>query len=230
MRILLNKNTEKVLYVKNIVKTFDKSTSLPSLKDLCCSRWSLLLVWPRSLSAMFGWLEAAMASPSAPMFIFRAMLVFSWLEFLWRCYLSIRQLHVLGTNTSLPRQLVGLVKTEAFESNRKYSLDKTLLDTGKAIFEHAANMIFVAFDGMKVFWDVSGSVCTGLRLDSDNHVIARSLVFFSIFRLFTIANDLTFDFFFTFVVNKKNGRSRPTLKFFAKDQIKRLSLIHVMLT
>ena len=50
-----------------------------------------------------------------PVFILYGVLVFSWVEFVWEAYLSIRQRRIYRKHTTPPPELQGIVDDETFE-------------------------------------------------------------------------------------------------------------------
>ena len=50
-----------------------------------------------------------------PVFILYGVLVFSWVEFVWEAYLSIRQRRIYRKHTTPPPELQGIVDEETFE-------------------------------------------------------------------------------------------------------------------
>ena len=50
-----------------------------------------------------------------PAFILYGVLIFSWVEFVWEAYLSIRQRRIYRKNTTTPPELKGIVDDETFE-------------------------------------------------------------------------------------------------------------------
>ena len=54
-----------------------------------------------------------------PVFILYGVLVFSWVEFVWEAYLSIRQRRIYRKHTTPPPELQGIVDDETFEKVSK---------------------------------------------------------------------------------------------------------------
>ena len=50
-----------------------------------------------------------------PAYILYGVLIFSWVEFVWEAYLSIRQRRIYRKNTTTPPELKGIVDDETFE-------------------------------------------------------------------------------------------------------------------
>jgi hypothetical protein len=50
-----------------------------------------------------------------PAYILYGVLIFSWVEFVWEAYLSIRQRRIYRKNTTTPPELEGIVDDETFE-------------------------------------------------------------------------------------------------------------------
>ena len=63
-----------------------------------------------------------------PAFILYGVLIFSWVEFVWEAYLSIRQRRIYRKNTTTPPELKGIVDDETFEKvNWNYLFHQSII-------------------------------------------------------------------------------------------------------
>ena len=64
-----------------------------------------------------------------PAFILYGVLIFSWVEFVWEAYLSIRQRRIYRKNTTTPPELKGIVDDETFEKvNWNYLFHQSIIN------------------------------------------------------------------------------------------------------
>ena len=69
-----------------------------------------------------------------PAFILYGVLIFSWVEFVWEAYLSIRQRRIYRKNTTTPPELKGIVDDETFEKvNWNYSFHQSIINCSEMI-------------------------------------------------------------------------------------------------
>ena len=72
-----------------------------------------------------------------PAFILYGVLIFSWVEFVWEAYLSIRQRRIYRKNTTTPPELKGIVDDETFEKvNSNYLFHQSHLFNFSYLFTH----------------------------------------------------------------------------------------------
>ena len=65
-----------------------------------------------------------------PAFILYGVLIFSWVEFVWEAYLSIRQRRIYRKNTTTPPELKGIVDDETFEKvNWNYLFHQSIINS-----------------------------------------------------------------------------------------------------
>merc|ERR1711981_1104482 len=94
-----------------------------------------------------------------PAYILYGVLIFSWVEFVWEAYLSIRQRRIYRKNTTTPPELQG-------------------------IFSQILSTILIWFFAFKYVWDLSGHVNREILGIGDSEIY-QSMMFLFIFNLFS---------------------------------------------
>ncbi|XP_050531863.1 CAAX prenyl protease 1 homolog [Daktulosphaira vitifoliae] len=158
--------------------------------------------------------------------VFYGVLTFSWIEFLWEQYLTLRQRRVYKTTNSIPEKLVNVLDVETFNKAKSYGLDKNTFN----IYEEWFNMIistgFICFNGFTLIWNLSKSCLASTKYEDSEIMIS------CIFLLFmnTMGTLISFpiSIYNTFVIEEKHGFNKQTASFFIKDKIKNFLLIQVI--
>merc|ERR1711981_1011973 len=154
-----------------------------------------------------------------PAYILYGVLIFSWVEFVWEAYLSIRQRRIYRKNTTTPPELEGIVDDETFEKARLYALDKSSFGAVQGIFSQILSTILIWFFAFKYVWDLSGQINIDIIGIGDSEIY-QSMMFLFIFNLFSTVINLPFSIYGTFVLEEKRGFNQQTALFYVKDQIK----------
>jgi len=154
-----------------------------------------------------------------PVFILYGVLVFSWVEFVWEAYLSIRQRRIYRKHTTPPPELQGIVDDETFEKARVYALDKSSFGAVQGVFSQVLSTVLIWFFAFKYVWDLAGHTNEQILGIGDSEIY-RSMMFLLIFNLFSTVINLPFSIYGTFVLEEKHGFNQQTAAFYIKDQIK----------
>ena len=92
----------------------------------------------------------------APEQVFYFVLGFSWLEYLWSSYLSIRQRKIYRTCKTVPSEISSFMDQETFEKARLYALDKSNFGAFESMFSQTLSTLIMWFYGYKYVWDIAG--------------------------------------------------------------------------
>merc|ERR1711981_1283569 len=162
-----------------------------------------------------------------PAYILYGVLIFSWVEFVWEAYLSIRQRRIYRKNTTTPPELEGIVDDETFEKARLYALDKSSFGAVQGIFSQILSTILIWFFAFKYVWDLSGQINIDIIGIGDSEIY-QSMMFLFIFNLFSTVINLPFSIYGTFVLEEKRGFNQQTALFYVKDQIKKFIISQII--
>ncbi|XP_059140651.1 CAAX prenyl protease 1 homolog [Physella acuta] len=150
--------------------------------------------------------------------IFNAVLLFTWLTFVWETYLSLRQRHVALTSKTVPDKLVGVMEQETFEKARAYHLDKSTFGLIHSVYGQIESTLILCFGGFPACWNLSAFFLT--RLNFPQGEIIQSLVFLVLAMIFSSVTSLPWSLYSTFVIEERHGFNKQTLGFFFKDTAK----------
>ncbi|KAI5639472.1 peptidase family m48 domain-containing protein [Phthorimaea operculella] len=151
------------------------------------------------------------------------ILLFSWLEYSWELYLSLRQLKIYKNNNKIPDALKEALTEETFEKARLYGIDKSKFRIVKEFYSIMFTSIILYKRWIYVAWAKSVDIGTTLNISPDNE-IAISLIFVTFATMFSFVTNMPFTIYSTFVLEEKHGFNKQTASFFIKDQIKSLIL------
>ncbi|CAL1531659.1 unnamed protein product [Lymnaea stagnalis] len=152
--------------------------------------------------------------------IFNAVLIFSWLTFIWETYLSLRQRHVAKTSIKVPDALVGVMDQETFQKARSYHLDKSTFGMVQGFYSQIESTVLLWFGAFPALWNLAS--LTLLKLGIPQGEIGQSLVFMLIAMLFSTVTSLPWSLYSTFVIEERHGFNKQTLGFYFKDTAKHL--------
>ncbi|BFZ09759.1 hypothetical protein BsWGS_12798 [Bradybaena similaris] len=158
--------------------------------------------------------------------IFNAVLLFSWVTFLWETYLAFRQRTVARGNSKVPPELKGVMDQETFDKARSYHLDKSTFGLWHSLYSQIESTLILWFGGFPLLWNISSSVQQKLNLPEGE--ILQSLVFMVIGMLFSSIMSLPWSLYSTFVIEEKHGFNKQTLGFFIKDTLKHMGVTLVI--
>lgn len=152
--------------------------------------------------------------------IFNAVLIFTWLTFIWETYLSFRQRNVAKSSTKVPDALVGVMEQETFEKARSYHLDKSSFGLVQGFYSQIESTLLLWFGAFPALWNLSS--LTLLKLGIPQGEIGQSLVFMLLAMLFSTVTSLPWSLYSTFVIEERHGFNKQTLGFYFKDTAKHL--------
>ncbi|XP_034829085.1 CAAX prenyl protease 1 homolog [Maniola hyperantus] len=151
------------------------------------------------------------------------ILIFSWAEYLWELYLSLRQLKIYKTNQTIPEDLKDMLNEESFKKARLYGTDKSQFKIVKEFYSISLTSIILYNRWISVAWQKSENIAAVLNINADQEIII-SCIFMTFVTLFNFVVNMPFTIYGTFVLEEKHGFNKQTVGFFIKDQIKSLVL------
>merc|ERR1740131_52710 len=154
-------------------------------------------------------------------------LAFMWIEFLWEGYIGHRQRKVYKSNTSVPKELDGILDEETFTKARLYALDKADFGAVEGWFSQLLSSLLIWFLGYHIFWGLATQSLTAVGLGADSEIYT-SLMFTLIMSTFSTVIGLPFKVYSTFVIGERHGFNKQTPGFFVKDQIKKFVVSQVI--
>ncbi|XP_063381980.1 CAAX prenyl protease 1 homolog [Cydia fagiglandana] len=151
------------------------------------------------------------------------ILLFSWAEYLWELYLSLRQLKIYKTNNTIPEDLKEMLNEESFKKARLYGIDKSQFKIVKEFYSIVLTSVILYRRWIAVAWFESENISKSLYVSPDREIFV-TCVFMTIVTLFNYVINLPFKIYGTFVLEQKHGFNKQTVGFFIKDQFKSLVL------
>uniref|UniRef100_A0A8C6Q8E9 CAAX prenyl protease n=2 Tax=Nannospalax galili TaxID=1026970 RepID=A0A8C6Q8E9_NANGA len=160
--------------------------------------------------------------------IFGAVLLFSWIVYLWETFLAQRQRRIYKTTTHVPPELGQIMDSETFEKSRLYQLDKSTFSFWSGLYSEMEGTFILLFGGIPYLWRLSGRFCGSAGFGPE-YEITQSLVFLLLATLFSALTGLPWSLYNTFVIEEKHGFNHQTLEFFMKDAIKKFIVTQCIL-
>lgn len=160
--------------------------------------------------------------------IFYAVLLFSWVVYLWEAYLASRQRRIYRTTTHVPHELGKIMDSETFEKSRLYQLDKSNFGFWSGLYSEAEGTMILVLGGIPFLWSISGSVIGRFGLGPE-YEISQSLAFLTLATLFSAFTGLPWSLYNTFVIEEKHGFNQQTIGFFLKDALKKFLVTQCIL-
>lgn len=142
----------------------------------------------------------------------------SWVMYLWLCYLDFRQ-HQKLKQKERPANIVDIVDEDKFGKAQAYGLDKSNFAFIKNFVSQIESSAILLLGGYPYVWAKAVKIAGDLGY-SEEHEIKVSLVFLSLFGLYSTLTTLPFSLYSTFVVEQKHGFNKQTLGLFFTDLIK----------
>uniref|UniRef100_A0A0B7AXJ1 CAAX prenyl protease n=1 Tax=Arion vulgaris TaxID=1028688 RepID=A0A0B7AXJ1_9EUPU len=155
--------------------------------------------------------------------IFNAVLIFSWVTFLWETYLASRQRSLAKSSTKVPAELKGVMEQESFDKAKSYHLDKSTFGLCNSLYSQIESTLILWYGGFPFLWNLSSSLQSNLNLPGGE--IIQSLVFMVIGMVFSSITSLPWSLYSTFVIEEKHGFNKQTLGFFFKDTLKHMAVM-----
>ncbi|XP_053310704.1 CAAX prenyl protease 1 homolog [Spea bombifrons] len=160
--------------------------------------------------------------------IFYAVLLFSWIVYLWEAYLASRQRKIYRTTTHVPAELGNIMDPETFEKSRLYQLDKSTFGFWSGLYSEVEGTLILALGGIPFLWNVSEQILDQMGLGSEYEIV-HSLAFLLLATLFSALTGLPWSLYNTFVIEERHGFNQQTLTFFFKDAIKKFLVTQCIL-
>ncbi|XP_072932798.1 CAAX prenyl protease 1 homolog [Epargyreus clarus] len=151
------------------------------------------------------------------------ILLFSWIEYGWDSYLSLRQLKVYQTNNTIPEDLKEIFNKESFKKAQTYGIDKSIFVLIKDFVGIVMSSLLLYNGWIYEAWNSCEEVAAFLNITPD-HEILITCIFVSFASIFSYTMYLPFTIYKTFVLEEKHGFNKQTVKFFIKDQMKSMAL------
>ncbi|CAB3226697.1 unnamed protein product [Arctia plantaginis] len=151
------------------------------------------------------------------------ILIFSWVEYSWELYLSLRQLNIYKTNNEIPDDLKEMLNEESFKKARLYGIDKSSFKIVKEFYSILLTSIILYNRWIYVAWQKSENIATAFNISTDREILI-SCIFMTCVTVFNFVINMPFTVYGTFVLEQKHGFNKQTIGFFIKDQIKSLLL------
>lgn len=160
--------------------------------------------------------------------IFKAVLVFSWVVYLWETYLSSRQRKVYQKYTTVPSALEGVLDQETFEKARLYQIDKSNFGFWSGLYSQVEATGILLAGGLPYLWALAGRVISRYGFGRE-YEITQSIMFTVLAMLFSTFTSLPWTLYGTFVIEQRHGFNKQTPGFFVKDQIKKFIVMLVIM-
>ncbi|CAI6367996.1 unnamed protein product [Macrosiphum euphorbiae] len=158
--------------------------------------------------------------------VFYGVLTFSWIEFLWEQYLTLRQRRVYKTTDKIPERLTGVLDVETFNKAKSYGIDKNSFSIAEEWFHMIISTGFICLNGFTLLWNFSKYCLIETRYyDSE---IMTSCVFLLCMNTLGTLMSLPISAYSTFIIEEKHGFNKQNLNFFVKDKIKNFLLVQVI--
>ncbi|XP_028171782.1 CAAX prenyl protease 1 homolog [Ostrinia nubilalis] len=151
------------------------------------------------------------------------ILLFSWGEYFWELYLSLRQLKIYKTNNHIPDDLSEMLNEESFEKARLYGIDKSQFKIVKELYSITLTTLIIYNRWIYSAWHKSEEIAALFGVSQDREIVI-SCVFMSFVTVFNFVVNMPFTIYGIFVLEEKHGFNKQTVGFFIKDQIKSLLL------
>ncbi|KAL0830666.1 hypothetical protein ABMA28_002803 [Loxostege sticticalis] len=151
------------------------------------------------------------------------ILLFSWAEYLWELYLSLRQLKIYKTNNHIPDDLQEMLNEESFEKARLYGIDKSQFKIVKELYSITLTTLIIYNRWIYSAWHKSEEIASVFNISEEREIII-SCIFMSFVTVFNFVVNMPFTIYGIFVLEEKHGFNKQTVGFFIKDQIKSLLL------
>ncbi|CAH2084655.1 unnamed protein product [Euphydryas editha] len=151
------------------------------------------------------------------------ILIFSWVEYTWELYLSLRQLRIYKTNNTIPEDLKEMLNEESFKKARLYGIDKSQYKIVKEFYSISLTSVILYNRWISAAWQKSEHIAAVFNI-SPNQEIIISCIFMTFVTLFNFVVNMPFSIYEIFVLEEKHGFNKQTIGFFIKDQLKSLIL------
>ncbi|KAK9298004.1 hypothetical protein QLX08_008523 [Tetragonisca angustula] len=156
------------------------------------------------------------------------ILAVSWLLFLWKHYLNLRQRDFVTRLVDLPKSVEGLMTKDIYDKARIYLLDKLTFNDFESIFSELCTMVYLLTLCYHRFWMWSVDIIKYCGLDDTNEILISAVCMLIINIIYDIIF-LPFKIYFTFVLEQKHGFNKETPLFFIKDQLLKF-VVHEVIT
>ncbi|XP_068125047.1 CAAX prenyl protease 1 homolog [Hyperolius riggenbachi] len=160
--------------------------------------------------------------------IFCAVLLFSWLVYVWEAYLASRQRKIYRNTTHVPAELGNIMDPETFEKSRLYQLDKSTFSFWSGLYSEVEGTFILVLGGIPFLWNVSEQMLDHAGFTPE-YEITHSLIFLLLATLFSALTGLPWSLYNTFVIEEKHGFNQQTLGFFFKDAVKKFLVTQCIL-
>lgn len=155
------------------------------------------------------------------------MLTYSWIEFLWEQYLTLRQRRVYKTTETIPEKLTEVLDVETFSKAKSYGIDKNSFSIAKEWFNMIVSTGFICLNGFTLMWDLSKYCLTDTQYKESEIMI--SCVFVLLMNTLGTLISFPISAYYTFVIEEKHGFNNQSFSFFMKDNIKNFLLVQVII-
>ncbi|XP_076762484.1 CAAX prenyl protease 1 homolog isoform X2 [Xylocopa sonorina] len=146
------------------------------------------------------------------------ILIVSWLLFLWKFYLCLRQRALVIRLVELPKELEGLMTKDIYDKARAYALDKLDFTNFMDVYSELYTTVFLLTLCHQRFWLWSINVANYFGFDEKNEILLSGICMFIINVIYDVFH-MPLKVYSTFVIEQKHGFNKETPLFFVKDQL-----------
>ncbi|KAI8421838.1 hypothetical protein MSG28_009782 [Choristoneura fumiferana] len=100
------------------------------------------------------------------------ILLFSWAEYLWELYLSLRQLKIYKTNNTIPDDLKDMLNEESFKKARLYGIDKSQFRIVKEFYSIVLTSVILYKRWIAVAWVDAETLSRKFEFEADNFAVS----------------------------------------------------------
>ncbi|CAF1028333.1 unnamed protein product [Rotaria sordida] len=158
-----------------------------------------------------------------PNTLFYVLIIFTWIISIWQHYLAYRQYKNYKRHRTVPNELADVMTDEELKKARSYAIDKMRYNQIHSIFNEIETTILLLIGIFPWLWKKSGNILA--KYNYNNHEILQSLIFISIITIYLTISNMPWSYYYHFILEEKHGFNKQTIKFFIKDNIKKLIVI-----
>ncbi|CAK9822402.1 CAAX prenyl protease 1 homolog [Anthophora retusa] len=155
------------------------------------------------------------------------ILIISWLQCLWKFYLSLRQRSLMVRSVELPKSIECLMTKDVYDKARRYDLDKLNFSIFEDIYSEIWSGVFLIGLFYYHFWVWSINVAQYFGFDDTNEIFLSGICMFMINVIYAVIY-FPLKVYSTFVVEEKYGFNKQTPLFFIKDQLLKFAVREVL--
>ncbi|CAF0811135.1 unnamed protein product [Rotaria sp. Silwood1] len=155
-----------------------------------------------------------------PNTLFYVLLTFTWVISIWEHYLSYRQYKNYKRHQNVPSELADVMTDEELKKARSYAIDKMRYNEIHSIFNEVETTTLLLIGIFPWLWKISGNILA--KYNYYNHEILQSIIFICIITIYSTISNIPWSYYYHFILEEKHGFNKQTIKFFIKDNVKKL--------